>query len=100
MFSKNLLKSLVTNNQAKKAYKLFTGRTPEGQENLMLGAAAGMTAAVIMTPIDVVKTRLMTQAAVAGKEPYKGAARRGTRPRTLRCLRLDASMSAQASWTA
>ena len=52
--------------QAKKAYKLFTGRTPEGQENLMLGAAAGMTAAVIMTPIDVVKTRLMTGGASGG----------------------------------
>ena len=28
--------------------------------------------ALATQPIDVVKTRLMTQAAVAGKEPYKG----------------------------
>jgi len=46
--------------QAKKAYTHFTGSAPEGQQNLLLGALSGMTAAVIMTPIDVIKTRIMT----------------------------------------
>ena len=52
--------------QAKKVYKHFTGNAPEGQHNLMLGAISGMVAAVIMTPVDVVKTRLMTGGATGG----------------------------------
>ena len=52
--------------QVKGMFKSITGRTPSNQENLALGAFAGMTAAVIMTPVDVVKTRLMTGGAAGG----------------------------------
>lgn len=52
--------------QAKGTWKKVTGRAPTSEENLALGAAAGMTAAVIMTPVDVVKTRLMTGGATGG----------------------------------
>ena len=52
--------------QAKKLFTKFNGRSPGVEENLVLGALSGMTAAVIMTPIDVVKTRLMTGAASGG----------------------------------
>lgn len=52
--------------QAKTLYKKVTGEAPNGQQNLVLGAIAGMTAAVIMTPVDVVKTRLMTGGATGG----------------------------------
>ena len=52
--------------QVKGMFKSITGRTPSNQENLALGAFAGMTAAVIMTPVDVVKTRLMTGGASGG----------------------------------
>jgi solute carrier family 25 S-adenosylmethionine transporter 26 len=52
--------------QAKDTWKKVTGRAPNAEENLALGAAAGMTAAVIMTPVDVVKTRLMTGGAAGG----------------------------------
>jgi solute carrier family 25 S-adenosylmethionine transporter 26 len=52
--------------QAKQFFKETTGRAPDTQENLVLGALSGMTAAVIMTPVDVVKTRLMTGGASGG----------------------------------
>ena len=52
--------------QAKDVFKKVTGRAPSTEENLALGAIAGMTAAVIMTPVDVVKTRLMTGGATGG----------------------------------
>jgi len=52
--------------QAKKLFKQVTGEAPSNQENLALGALSGMTAAVIMTPVDVVKTRLMTGGATGG----------------------------------
>jgi len=52
--------------QAKTIYKKVTGETPTAGQNLALGAFAGMTAAVIMTPVDVVKTRLMTGGATGG----------------------------------
>lgn len=52
--------------QAKNVFKEATGRAPDTQENLALGALSGMTAAVIMTPVDVVKTRLMTGGASGG----------------------------------
>ena len=58
--------------QAKSIFKKVTGDAPTTDQNLALGALSGMTAAVIMTPIDVVKTRLMTQAAVVGAVPYTG----------------------------
>jgi len=52
--------------QAKQLFATVKGRAPETEENLALGALAGMTAAVIMTPVDVVKTRLMTGGASGG----------------------------------
>ena len=52
--------------QAKGAFKNLLGRVPSTEENLVLGALSGMTAAIIMTPVDVVKTRLMTGGATTG----------------------------------
>jgi len=52
--------------QAKTAFKKLTGETPTAEQNLVLGALSGMTAAVIMTPVDVIKTRLMTGGATGG----------------------------------
>ncbi|KAL1527788.1 hypothetical protein AB1Y20_009172 [Prymnesium parvum] len=52
--------------QAKTLFKKATGETPTAGQNLALGAVAGMAAAVIMTPVDVVKTRLMTGSASGG----------------------------------
>ena len=52
--------------QAKSIFKKVTGDAPTTDQNLALGALSGMTAAVIMTPIDVVKTRLMTGQATGG----------------------------------
>jgi len=52
--------------QAKDVFKKVNGRTASNEENLALGALSGMTAAVIMTPVDVVKTRLMTGGATGG----------------------------------
>jgi len=48
--------------QSKSLFARFKGRAPNNEENLVLGALSGMTAAIIMTPVDVVKTRLMTGA--------------------------------------
>ena len=52
--------------QSKKVYASVTGEAPSTDTNLALGALSGMTAAVIMTPVDVVKTRLMTGGATGG----------------------------------
>ncbi len=52
--------------QSKALFTKITGETPTTNQNLMLGAFSGMAAAVIMTPVDVVKTRLMVGSA-AGK---------------------------------
>jgi solute carrier family 25 S-adenosylmethionine transporter 26 len=52
--------------QAKAFYLKWTGEKPDTGTNLALGAFAGMAAAVIMTPVDVVKTRLMTGGASGG----------------------------------
>jgi len=52
--------------QAKSIFKSATGRASTTEESLALGALAGMTAAIIMTPVDVVKTRLMTGGASGG----------------------------------
>ena len=53
-------------SQFKNLFKQLTGKAPTNEENLALGASAGMVAAVIMTPVDVVKTRLMTGGANGG----------------------------------
>eukprot|EP00316_Scyphosphaera_apsteinii_P001699 CAMPEP_0119298684 /NCGR_PEP_ID=MMETSP1333-20130426/850_1 /TAXON_ID=418940 /ORGANISM="Scyphosphaera apsteinii, Strain RCC1455" /LENGTH=293 /DNA_ID=CAMNT_0007299855 /DNA_START=8 /DNA_END=889 /DNA_ORIENTATION=- len=52
--------------QSKGLFKAIAGEKPGDKENLVLGALSGMTAAVIMTPVDVVKTRLMTGGASGG----------------------------------
>ena len=52
--------------QSKELYTKITGEAPGINENLVLGALSGMTAAVIMTPVDVVKTRLMTGGSTLG----------------------------------
>ena len=52
--------------QAKQLFTKMTGEKPSTEQNLALGAFSGMLAAVIMTPVDVVKTRLMTGDATGG----------------------------------
>jgi solute carrier family 25 S-adenosylmethionine transporter 26 len=52
--------------QAKDLFAKIQGRAPGNEENLVLGAMSGMLAAIIMTPVDVVKTRLMTGGASGG----------------------------------
>eukprot|EP00322_Chrysochromulina_rotalis_P002901 CAMPEP_0115857828 /NCGR_PEP_ID=MMETSP0287-20121206/15779_1 /TAXON_ID=412157 /ORGANISM="Chrysochromulina rotalis, Strain UIO044" /LENGTH=296 /DNA_ID=CAMNT_0003312065 /DNA_START=19 /DNA_END=909 /DNA_ORIENTATION=- len=52
--------------QAKTMFTKLTGEKPSTEQNLALGAMSGMLAAVIMTPVDVVKTRLMTGGATGG----------------------------------
>lgn len=78
--------------QAKSLYKVAFGRASTNEENLLLGALSGMTAAVIMTPVDVVKTRLMTGGASGGiiatfcavlKEEGAGTLMKGVVPRVM-----------------
>mmetsp|Transcript_60124 Transcript_60124/g.137876 ORF Transcript_60124/g.137876 Transcript_60124/m.137876 type:complete len:298 (-) Transcript_60124:201-1094(-) len=52
--------------QSKAAFTKVTGEAPSMKDNLVLGALSGMVAAAIMTPVDVVKTRLMTGGASGG----------------------------------
>jgi solute carrier family 25 S-adenosylmethionine transporter 26 len=53
-------------SQAKAFFAATTGAPPTTEQNLGLGALSGMMAAIIMTPVDVVKTRLMTGSATGG----------------------------------
>ncbi|KAJ8900713.1 hypothetical protein NDN08_000014 [Rhodosorus marinus] len=62
--------SFLFHAQFKRLFARFQGRTPNNDENLALASFSGSMAAVIMTPVDVVKTRLMTQK--AGETAYKG----------------------------
>jgi len=64
--------SFLFHRQAKLLFERTKGRAPTVQENLALGGISGALAAVIMTPIDVVKTRLMTQTASSGLPQYSG----------------------------
>eukprot|EP00741_Cyanophora_paradoxa_P014601 tig00020812_g14081.t1 len=58
--------------QFKGMYEAFVGgRTLAKPENLALGGVSGALAAAMMTPVDVVKTRLMTQRA-DDPNKYKG----------------------------
>lgn len=52
--------SFLFHAQAKMTFESIKGRAPENEENLALAGVAGAIAAVIMTPVDVVKTRIMT----------------------------------------
>ena len=47
--------------QEARLFERVQHRAPTQRENLVLAALGGTAAAVIMTPVDVVKTRLMTQ---------------------------------------
>lgn len=52
--------SFLFHAQFKRAFAAIKGRPANDQENLALASAGGMLAAVIMTPVDVCKTRIMT----------------------------------------
>lgn len=78
--------------QAKRDFINCFGRKPNTEEDLALGALSGMTAAVIMTPIDVIKTRLMTgggTGSIAGtfakilREEGAGTLMKGVVPRVI-----------------
>lgn len=58
--------SLMCFAQTKEFFKQCTSRAPDTHENLAIGAFSGMSVAVIMTPVDVVKTRVMTGGAEGG----------------------------------
>ena len=49
-------------NMAKRSYEKTVGRATSYHENMLLGALGGALAGVVSNPIDVVKTRIMTQA--------------------------------------
>lgn len=53
--------SFMFHGQGKRIFKSVKGRMPENDENLAVAGIAGALAAIIMTPVDVVKTRIMTQ---------------------------------------
>lgn len=59
----------VTYEQAKLGYQRIAKRELNGAEVGAMGAAAGVATAVLTTPLDVIKTRLMTQGASGA---YKG----------------------------
>eukprot|EP00871_Galdieria_phlegrea_P002994 jgi/Galph1/3696/GphlegSOOS_G2363.1 len=63
--------SFLFHAQAKRLFFKITKRSPTNRENLFLAGAGGTLAAVIMTPVDVVKTRLMTQR-ISDAVQYKG----------------------------
>lgn len=62
--------SFMFHAQGKKIFKSIRGRAPEPDENLAVAGVAGAIAAIIMTPVDVVKTRIMTQR--VGVTQYSG----------------------------
>ena len=53
--------SFMFHGQGKKIFEKIKGRPPQNDENLAVAGVAGAVAAIIMTPVDVVKTRIMTQ---------------------------------------
>jgi len=58
-------------NAFKMIYESVTSKPPNDRDTAFMSAAGGALAAVIMTPVDVVKTRLMLQVPDAdGKLPY------------------------------
>lgn len=60
-------------NSFKMMYESMLNNSPNQRDTMVLGALGGGIAAIIMTPVDVVKTRLMLQ--VADKDgvlPYSG----------------------------
>lgn len=63
--------SFMLFNLGKRLWEEATGRLSTDRENLLLGAIAGGFAGFISNPIDVVKTRIMTQP-LGGEMVYKG----------------------------
>jgi len=60
-------------NSFKMMYESVLSMAPNQRDTMALGALGGGLAAIIMTPVDVVKTRLMLQVADAdGVLPYSG----------------------------
>jgi len=60
-------------NILKTSYEGFLRKAPSAGDMMAIGATGGALAAIIMTPVDVVKTRLMTQKPDAqGVLPYAG----------------------------
>ncbi|KAA8494250.1 putative S-adenosylmethionine carrier 2, chloroplastic [Porphyridium purpureum] len=55
--------SFLFHGETKKVFTLVTKKQPDDRQNLLLASFSGMLAAMIMTPIDVAKTRIMTQRA-------------------------------------
>lgn len=62
--------SFMFHAQGKRIFQNIKGRAPENDENLAVAGVAGAVAAIIMTPVDVVKTRIMTQR--IGAAQYSG----------------------------
>lgn len=82
--------SFMFHAQAKSIFRSVKGRAPENDENLALAGVSGAIAAIIMTPVDVVKTRIMTGTASSGiigtlntivKEEGAGTLMKGVLPR-------------------
>lgn len=61
--------SFMFHAQGKRIFSDIKGRAPAPDENLAIAGTAGAVAAIIMTPIDVVKTRIMTSKVAAGIIP-------------------------------
>lgn len=62
--------SFMFHGQGKKIFESIKGRKPANDENLVIAGMSGAIAAIIMTPVDVVKTRIMTQS--LGHSHYSG----------------------------
>lgn len=58
--------SFMFHGQGKTLFRKYKGRAPATDENLVIAGVAGAIAAVIMTPVDVIKTRIMTGGSSVG----------------------------------
>lgn len=62
----------VLYEQFKIRWRRRAGRELSLWDNMLLGSVAGGITAALTTPLDVAKTRLMTQAGVAPQDRYRG----------------------------
>lgn len=58
--------SFMFHAQSKSIFRSLKGRAPANDENLALAGVSGAIAAVLLTPVDVVKTRIMTGSSTSG----------------------------------